>query len=129
MQNYGLLATVMGSNDVKLNGPPFVEITNWDMQTDSIAYNFCFPIIRSEKLPNHPIIKYKRVFANKALKATYNGNYITSDRAWYTLLKKAKDENKDIELTPIEYFHNNPNFGGDALRWKAEIYMPLSKKE
>lgn len=128
MQNYGLLATVMGNNSVELNGPPFVEITHWDKVTDSISYNFCFPIKRSDKLPEHPVIKYKRIFATNALKATYNGNYITSDRAWYTLIKKAESLNKDIELTPIEYFHNNPNFGGDAINWKAEIYMPLVKE-
>lgn len=125
MQNYNLLASVMGNNNVQLNGPPFVEITHWDVEKDSIAYNFCFPIIRSDKLPDHPIIKYKRIFAKKALKATYNGNYITSDRAWYTLIKKAKDLNKEVELTPIEYFYNNPNFGGDELRWKAEIFLPI----
>jgi effector-binding domain-containing protein len=125
MQNYNLLASVMGNNNVQLNGPPFVEITHWDVEKDSIAYNFCFPIIRSDKLPDHPIIKYKRIFAKKALKATYNGNYITSDRAWYTLMKKAKDLNKEVELTPIEYFYNNPNFGGDELKWKAEIFLPI----
>lgn len=125
MQNYNLLVNVMGNNDVQLNGPPFVEITHWDIENDSIGYNFCFPIIRSDKLPDHSIIKYKRVFAKKALKATYNGNYITSDRAWYTLMKKANDLNKDFELTPIEYFYNNPNFGGDELNWRAEIFLPI----
>lgn len=125
MQNYNLLASVMGNNNVELNGPPFVEITHWDVEKDSIAYNFCFPIIRSDKLPDHPIIKYKRIFAKKALKATYNGNYITSDRAWYTLMKKANDLNQEVELTPIEYFFNNPNFGGDELKWQAEIFLPI----
>jgi len=127
MQNYTLLTSVMADNQVELNGPPFVEITRWDIEKDSIHYNFCFPIIRSDKLPVHPIIKYKRLFAKKALKATYNGNYITSDRAWYTLMKKAEDLNKNIELTPIEYFYNNPNFGGNEINWKAEIFMPIKK--
>ncbi|BAO76116.1 transcriptional regulator [Winogradskyella sp. PG-2] len=125
MQNYTLLTSVMANNNVELNGPPFVEITHWDIEKDSINYNFCFPIIRSEKLPTHTIIKYKRIFAKKALKATYNGNYITSDRAWYTLMRKAKDLNKDIQLTPVEYFYNNPNFGGNEINWKAEIFMPI----
>ena len=128
MQNYNLLASVMGNNNVQLNGPPFVEITHWDVENDSISYNFCFPIIRSDKLPDHQIIKYKRIFAKKTLKATYNGNYITSDRAWYTLMKKAKDLDKEIELTPIEYFYNNPNFGGDELNWKAEVYLPIKNE-
>ena len=125
MQNYTMLASVMANHNVELNGPPFVEVTDWNIEKDSISYNFCFPIKRSDKLPDHHLIKYKRIFAKKSLKATYNGNYITSDRAWYLLMKKSKDENKPVDLTPIEYFYNNPNFGGDALRWKAEIYLPL----
>ena len=128
MKNYTMLANVLADNSVELNGPPFVEITNWNIEKDSISYNFCFPIIRSEKLPTHPVIKYKRLFAKKALKATYNGNYITSDRAWYTLIKKAKDMGKEVELTPIEYFFNNPNFGGNELGWKADIYLPIIEK-
>ena len=125
MQNYSLLSNVLIQNKVQLNGPPFVEVTEWNVQNDSIKYDFCFPIIRSERLPEHEIVKYKRVFAKKALKATYNGNYITSDRAWYVLLEKAKAMGKEIEMRPIEYFYNNPNMGGNELEWKAEVYMPL----
>ena len=26
---------------------------------------------------------------------------------------------------PLEFFYNNPHYGGDELNWKAEIYMPI----
>ena len=55
----------------------------------------------------------------------YNGNYITSDRAWYELLDDAERKNIEVHQTPVEVFYNNPNYGGDELNWKAEIYMPL----
>ena len=125
MRNYGFLSGVLAENEVGLNGPPFVEVTEWNPVTDSLAYNFCFPIQRSEKLPQDPEIKYKKMFAKPALKATYNGNYITSDRAWYALLAYAKSHNIPVENKPIEVFYNNPNMGGNALEWKAEIYMPI----
>ncbi len=123
-QNFSMLSGVMANNGVRLNGTPFIEVTDWDIENDSISYNFCFPIIRSERLPIHPTIKYKRIFATKALKATYNGDYTYSDRSWYTLLHKANELGKQVEAKPIEVFHNNPSFG-DEMNWIAEIYMPL----
>lgn len=126
MQNYTLLSDVLLKNKVTLNGTPFVEITQWDKVTDSISYNFCFPIKRSENLPILKQIKYKRIFEQPAIKAVYNGNYITSDRAWYALLDYAKKNNIEVEETPIEIFFNNPNMGGDELNWNADIYMPIA---
>lgn len=130
MKNYSFLNGILfGKNTtVKPNGTPFVEITNWNMEKDSITYNFCFPIIKSDSLPKHGLIKYKQYNGVKALKAIYNGNYITSDRAWYELLAYAERENVEVDKTPVESFYNNPSYGGDELQWKAEIYMPIKKK-
>ncbi len=124
MQNYNLLSSILVKNNVKLNGKPFVEITHWDMNNDSIYYNFCYPIIKNDSLPTHNLIKYKQFEAKKTIKAIYNGNYITSDRAWYALIDYAKKNDIEIEKKPIEIFYNNPNMGGNALKWKAEIYLP-----
>ncbi|WP_240911230.1 AraC family transcriptional regulator [Yeosuana marina] len=126
MQNYGLLNSVLIQNHIVLNGRPIVDVTNWNMQNDSIHFDFCYPIIKQEKLPDFDIIKYKWIKSKKAIKAVYNGNYITSDRAWYALLEYAKKNKIKVSKTPLEVFYNNPNFGGDELRWKAEIYMPLN---
>lgn len=125
MKNYSLLTQVLSSDQVKMNGTPFVEVTDWNQQNDSIEYHFCFPIIKNDSLPKHPLIQYKQYQGVKALKAIYNGNYITSDRAWYALLEYADRKNIAIENKPVEVFNNNPNFGGNELRWEAEIYMPI----
>jgi effector-binding domain-containing protein len=127
MYNYSLLTQIMLKGNVELNGTPFIEVTHWNTKTDSISYNFCFPIKKSDSLPKHPDIKYKQYHSQKALKATYNGNYITSDRAWYALEAYAKSHNIPIDLTPVEVFYNNPNMGGDELQWKAEIFMPMKE--
>lgn len=127
MYNYSLLTQIMLKGKVELNGTPFVEVTNWNIKNDSIQYNFCFPIKKSDSLPHHPEIKYKHYYEKDAIKATYNGNYITSDRAWYALKEYAERNNIEVDLTPIEVFYNNPNMGGDELQWKAEIFMPLKE--
>lgn len=129
MANYNFLNSILLENDVKLNGPPFVEVLDWDLKNNTLSYNFCNPIIRSEKLPSNPNISYKRIFPKKALKAIYNGNYITSDRAWYALLDYAKSKNIDVEEKPVEVFYNNPNMGGNELEWKTEVFMPYKVED
>ncbi|TXD88257.1 GyrI-like domain-containing protein [Subsaximicrobium wynnwilliamsii] len=128
MENYGILSTFLIANGVVLNGKPIVEVRSWDTETDSISYNFCYPIVKKEGLPSHPTLRYKEIKGGKAIKAIYNGNYITSDRAWYALIDYAKKKNIQLKHTPIEVFNNNPNMGGNELTWKAEIYMPIKNK-
>ncbi len=125
MINYPYLTGFIIDNEIKENGIPFVEITNWNRDNDSIIYNFCYPIIYHDSLPRHKEIKYKEFKRQKAIKAIYNGNYITSDRAWYKLLDYAERKNINVIHEPIEFFYNNPNQGGDELNWKAEIYLPI----
>jgi len=127
MKTYSFLNSLMTENHFKLDGPPFIEILKWNKQQDSITFNFCYPIIKPDSLPELNEIRFKQIEARKAIKSIYNGNYITSDRAWYTLLKYAEKNNLEVEDTPLEIFYNNPNMGGDELNWKAEVYMPLKE--
>lgn len=127
MRDFPLLDPYLVNNGVKLNGKPFIEITRWNMANDSLELKFCYPIIKNDSLPQHPELKYGIRTEQKALKAIYNGNYITSDRAWYALLDYAEKKNIEVTGLPIEIFYSNPNVGGDEINWKAEIFMPLSK--
>ncbi len=129
MNDFPLLNSILADNGIKLNGRPFLEVTEWNKETDSIQFDFCYPIIKSDSLPVHPDLKYKQFNSKNALMAIYNGNYITSDRAWYALLDYAGKNNIDITELPVEVFHNNPNMGGDALKWKTEVYMPLKNAD
>lgn len=129
MRDHPFLSGFVKQNNLKLNGSPFVEITNWNVQNDSIEYNFCYPIMKSDSLPVNDEIKYKDFEGTKALKAIYNGNYITSDRAWYKLLDYAQKNNIEVVKTPVEIFHDNPGIGGNELEWKAEIFMPIKESQ
>ena len=125
MRDITYLQNTMASSNATLDGPPFIKITQWNRETDSIKYQFGFPVIPSDSLPKAVDIKYANTKDQKVLKATYNGNYLTSDRAWYALLDYAKAHNINIDPKPTEIFYNNPNMGGDASNWKAEIFMPI----
>lgn len=127
--SYPFLNSVLVGNGLKLNGVPFIETTDWNIDNDSLTFNFCYPILKTDSLPVIKGITYQEFNGLKSLKAIYNGNYITSDRAWYALLDYA--EKKDIKVNgkPIEFFYNNPNMGGDALHWKTEVFMPLTEQD
>lgn len=129
MRNLSYLTSELAANEVQLNGPPIIEVTQWNMDNDSLYYNFGQPVVRSERLPMDTDIKYKRLFPKRALKAIYNGNYITSDRAWYALLNYAKKHDIEVEHLPVEVFYNNPNTGIGEEQWKAEIYMPIKETD
>jgi effector-binding domain-containing protein len=127
MRDYPLLDPYLVNHGVELNGKPFIEITQWDMANDSLEFKFCYPIIKNDSLPQHPDLNYGIRTKQKALKAIYNGNYITSDRAWYALLEYAEKNNIEVTGLPIEIFYSNPNTGSNAINWKAEVFIPLSK--
>ena len=100
-----------------------------NISTDRIKYNFCYPILKPDSLPQDGLVFFKEFQGGAAVKATYNGNYISSDRAWYALLEYAEKKGLKVKETPVEIFFNNPNMGGDALKWRADIYLPLESSE
>ncbi|MDC6351161.1 AraC family transcriptional regulator [Zeaxanthinibacter sp. PT1] len=125
MHNYPLLSDVLAADSVPLNGRPYVQLLEWNRIKDSISFNFCYPIIKTDSLPLHQEIHYRERPRIKAIRAVYNGNYLTSDRAWYALLNYARKNGIETTGLPVEIFHNNPNMGGNELEWTAEIYLPI----
>ncbi len=128
IKDFPYIIGFLKENNIKQSGIPFLQVTEWNQVADSVTYNFCFPIVYNDSLPKHKEIKYKKNKAIPAIKATYYGNYITSDRAWYRLLDYANKENITVISKPIEYFYHNPNQGGNELSWKAEIFLPLKEQ-
>jgi effector-binding domain-containing protein len=126
MANYSSLSDFVVKNKLETNGVPFVEITEWDGQSDQIKYNLGYPIKEpTSQLPYSKLFQFKRLKSKKSIKAIYNGNYIASDRAWYALQQYAMKHQLKTTGKPVEFFYDNPNFGGDELQWRAEIFMPL----
>ncbi|MDH7447927.1 GyrI-like domain-containing protein [Aquimarina sp. 2201CG14-23] len=113
------------ANKVEEDGFPFVKLTAWDMSSDVIKFDFGFPIKYKDSLPINSKIKYGKTPSQKALKATFYGNYRYSDQAWFALLEYANRRNISIVGNPLEIFYNNPMQDGNASQWKAEIYLPI----
>lgn len=127
-QNYLTIPGFLLANKIQPKGNPLVEVTDWDRKKGTIHFNFCFPIEKKGTLPEAPDIFYRTIPAQKALKATFYGEYGISDRAWFALTDYARRNNLPVKDAPVEIFFNNPNLGGNPRQWKAEVYMPVAEK-
>lgn len=123
--NNSNIMVFLKENNIEIIGKPFLEVNDWDIPNQKIKYNYCFPVKKQDSLPGHNEIKFKNIVARKSIKATYYGNYRTSDRAWFALYDYALRNHLKIEEKPFEIFYDNPFSGGNELEWKAEIYMPI----
>lgn len=128
IKNNSVLITFVRDHDLKNGDFPFVIINDWNLKEETISFRYCFPIVAKDTLPVDKEIKYGKIQPIPALKAIYNGNYKTSDRGWFALHEYAKNHEIGIEEKPIEFYHNNPFYGGDELKWITEVYMPLKEQ-
>ncbi|MEM7185319.1 MAG: GyrI-like domain-containing protein [Bacteroidota bacterium] len=127
------IVDIMGfikQNDIPLTGDPYLEVTQWNQQKDSIHFNFCFPIAQSDSIPKTDRVLFKETPSFEAVKAEFNGNYSISDKAWYYLLEYAERKGYSVKNTPTELFLNDPHTSGrNSIDWKANIYLPLDKQD
>lgn len=125
MKDFPELTDFISITGLKPKGPPSVRIKNWDHNKGELKYDFCFPIHQRDTLPRSKKFTYSSFDRQRALKAEYYGNYITSDRAWYVLIQEAVKKGYDVKGLPVEFFHNNPNLGSNESAWKADVYLPI----
>ena len=126
MRDFLPLSTFVEEMELTTDGPPIVKVSHWNHSKGSLEFDFCFPIKNTLKLPHSKVFSYRSLPSQRALKADYFGNYVTSDRAWYELIQFARDQNYQITGLPIEVFHNNPNLGMNEKEWRAEIFLPVA---
>ena len=112
-------------NNIELTGDPFLEITDWNINTDDVKYDFCFPIKQQKNFPETSIVQFKRTEEKKALRVDFNGNYKISSMAWYKIIDYAEENNIQLENLPVEVYLNDPHSGGDELKWEANVYIPI----
>lgn len=125
MKNYQLLSSFTDVNGLEVDGRPIVFVNKWDHNAGMIDFYFCFPIVWKKILPKTDSLIYKHFKAQSVLQAEYNGNYITSDRAWYEVIRYAELKGYRVAWKPIEFFHDNPNLGMNELKWRADVFLPI----
>ena len=121
------LTAFLFENHIKIMGRPYVEIVKWDLDKETLDFNYCFPVDKNAKIVGNSFVKFKKIAALKGLKATYFGDYRTSDRAWFALLDYAKKNGYKIRNAPLEHLLTNPYDGEDKRKWKTEIIIPFDK--
>ncbi|APG59752.1 GyrI-like domain-containing protein [Christiangramia salexigens] len=116
------------TNNLELNGVPFVKVERWDMDTKKIDFDFCFPVkLEGVEKIDSDYLEFRKIPSFKAIKAIFNGNYRMSHLAWYDLMHEI--ELRELESTglPLEVFYDNPNMGTPSINWKAEIFIPVTE--
>ena len=112
-------------NTIKIMGKPYVEINSWDLDTEKLDFNYCFPIDKNTKYIPDEFVKFKSIPPKKGLKVSYFGNFRTSDRGWFAILDYAKKRDLKLDLRPIENYMANPFNGGVELEWETKIMIPF----
>lgn len=125
MRDYPLLTAFVDDFGLKPDGAPIVRVKEWNHSLGLLKFDFCFPLKSSDSLPVNESFTYKNFKKERVLKAEYYGNYITSDRAWYELIRYAERKGYKTNGWPIEYYYNNPNLGMNEREWKADVYLPI----
>ncbi|TRX04213.1 hypothetical protein [Flavobacterium gawalongense] len=127
--NNGIITGFLQQNNIKIIGRPYLEIESWNLDKETISFNYCFPIDKKAKIIENELVKFKTLPAIRGLKATYYGSFRTSDRAWFALLDYAKEHDIKLDNKPLEHFLANPFNGGDELKWEAKIIIPFAKNK
>ncbi len=125
MENVIELNQFVRQNNLELDGNPFVLVHDWNEFKDSINFDFCFPITRTDAVPEHPEIKFKTVEGMDAIKTDFYGNYSITNITWYNLSEEANKLGYRSNYKLIEVYFNDPHSGGNELEWKAEIYLGI----
>jgi effector-binding domain-containing protein len=115
----------LNKHKIVITGKPYLEVNSWDLDTEMLDFNYCFPIDKNTPYIADEFVKFKTIPAKKGLKISYFGNFRTSDRGWFAILDYAKKHNKNLDLKPLEHFMANPFNGGDELSWETKIIIPF----
>lgn len=125
IKNINSLSNFVMENEVEMTAKPRIVVNSWNRKSNVIVYDFCFPIAKNSVSNPPQGISIKEFQPVESIKAIYNGNYMYSHLAWMQLLNYAKTNNLEVEDKPLEIFNDNPEMGGDARNWEAEIFLPL----
>lgn len=125
IMNDARITGALFKNKIQIKGMPFVEVTNWNLDTEQLQFNYCFPVDKIHTAIDDKDIKFKIIPAKKGLTVSYFGNYRTSDKGWFAILDYAKKHNIQLDYKPLEHFLANPFNGGEELDWEAQIIIPF----
>lgn len=124
-KNYPL-SKYLKENNLALHGYPFVKVNTWDTETDSLHFDFCFPILSTENLVpdvDQQIFPGTIEAIPDAIKAAFYGNYSNSHEAWFELIDYTNENGMESSSQLVEIFYNNPFDGEPEREWRAEVFV------
>jgi hypothetical protein len=69
IRNDAVITGFLQQNDIKIVGKPYVEVQNWNLDKETLDFNYCFPVDKNPKLIDNAVVEM--IPAVKGLQATY----------------------------------------------------------
>ncbi|QMU64287.1 MAG: hypothetical protein GKR88_08310 [Flavobacteriaceae bacterium] len=123
-----ILLDFLRLNEIPITEYPLLQVTQWHQKKETIDFDFCFPIPKKKEYKLLKDIVLKTIPEREALKIVFNGNYMLSDRAWFSMIAYTARNRIAIELYPVEFYYNDPHSGTSELTWKTDVFFPLKQQ-
>ncbi|MCJ7757989.1 MAG: effector binding domain-containing protein [Gillisia sp.] len=121
----------MESNNISIQGDPFVIYNEWDEQNNNAIYSagrFTPSLVIT---PAESPVLNGMMPVQKVVKTSLKGDYKNLKEAWdqaYDYLEK-----NNLQATPdshpFEVYKTNPEITPNPAKWITEIYIPVSDKQ
>ena len=117
------------SNNLVMNGSPFVIYESSDSQKKTITFSVCGPTSEAVLLSPQSDISTGKLEAFSALKTTLIGDYSHRDEAVTKALKHLSDKNipQNTALKYIDIYTKNAADEKSPSKWVTEILIPIQQ--
>lgn len=105
-------------------GYPMIYINSMDMKTQSINFDFCFPLPKDFNIDletEEYVIKEKPHVIGYS--QAFYGNFSQTYRGWFKAIEKLGYLNKKIQFPIVEVFYDSPFSGTSDTEWKSILYI------
>jgi len=121
----------MESNNISIQGDPFVIYNDWDEQNNNAIYSagrFTPSLVIT---PAESPVLNGMMPVQKVVKTSLKGDYKNLKEAWdeaYNYLEK-NNLQATPDSQPFEVYKTNPEITLNPAKWITEIYIPVSDKQ
>jgi hypothetical protein len=68
IRNDAVITGFLQQNDIKIVGKPYVEVQNWNLDKETLDFNYCFPVDKNPKLIDNAVVKFKNDTCSRGYK-------------------------------------------------------------
>lgn len=125
-KTYPAIGKFMGSKKIEPE-PPFSVTYNFSK--DKKFYMNAGMYVNDSTLKVKAPMKLEKMYAGKAVKVVYLGNYSKIEPAYMDIEQYMKEHNMQPAGAPWEQYMNDPMTVKDTAQWETHVYFPVMPAE